>query len=162
MRLVSVSRGSKFQIDYVMSDTTGSSFRCTPEFADFVVGSWGRRTGSSGELEPDVARLIVDQVCDILNLDGGAGVVYAEVIALVGAMRRERDGWEAAASLARDKVDKTKRQMGLAAKYISEYYELARDMHDPTALMDVGKIDAARRMVFAIGADMKQILEEAG
>ena len=59
-------------------------------------------------------------------------------------------------------LERRERQMGLAAKYIDEYYELARDMHDPTALMDVGKIDAARRMVFAIGADLKRILEEAG
>ena len=59
-------------------------------------------------------------------------------------------------------LERRERQMGLAAKYIDEYYELARDMHDPTALMDVGKIDAARRMVFAIGGDLKRILEEAG
>jgi len=42
-----VSRGSKFQIDYVMSDTTGSSFRCTSEFADFVVKAWSERNSTT-------------------------------------------------------------------------------------------------------------------
>ena len=47
-------------------------------------------------LDADVARLIVGQVCDILNLDGGAVVVYAEVVAFVAALRRERDSWKSA------------------------------------------------------------------
>ncbi len=46
-QLISVSRGSTFQIDYVMSDTTGSSFRCTKEFADFVIEAWAVRNSSS-------------------------------------------------------------------------------------------------------------------
>ena len=45
-QLVSVSRASKFQIDYVMSDEIGSSFRCTPEFADFVMEAWAARNSS--------------------------------------------------------------------------------------------------------------------
>ena len=127
VRIVSVSRGSKFQIDYVMSDTTGSSFRCTSEFADFVIQAWGRQTDRAGELEPDVARLIVDQVCDILNLDGGSGVVYREVVSLVAALRRERDGWEAAASLARDEVMKAKMLNALVLERIlGEIQELTQ------------------------------------
>ncbi len=88
------------------------------------------------------------------------------------AHRQLQEGWAAMAAIKdaavqqlaalREKLERRERQMGLAAKYIDEYYELARDMHDPTALMDVGKIDAARRMVFAIGADLTRILAEDG
>ncbi len=64
-------------------------------FRDAGIRISGPDDGSPAELDPAVAKLIVDQICDILNLDGGPGVVYSEVIALVGALHRERDGWKA-------------------------------------------------------------------
>lgn len=55
----------------------------------------------------------------------------------------------------RVKLDLRERQMGLAARYINRYYE--------ARLSDVSvkDLDFARQMVFAIGADLTNILEEA-
>ena len=70
------------------------------------------------------------------------------VVALLTEQRRVNIEMRAA-------LDLRERQMALAAKYIARFYEM--DRNDCAKQADV---DHARQMVFAIGADLKRILEE--
>ena len=146
--VVSVTRDSSFQVSYVMSDGTGSAFPVTQSMGDLIENWWDER-------DPEEARSL-RTLRDLFSY--WTATEANKIRELLFAHMDEQ-----AADIERltKLLERRERQMGLAAKYIDEYYELARDMHDPTALMGVGKIDAARRMVFAIGANLKRILEGA-
>lgn len=46
LHVVSVTRDSKFQISYKLSDGSASAFRVVPAMADFIVEAWAARRSS--------------------------------------------------------------------------------------------------------------------
>ncbi len=140
-----ISRGRGTLVAGELDEQTSAAFRD----AGITIG------GPDDGLSAKTAHALLDEVADEMG------------VAVAGALREFLHSQEMAMTRLAEEVQGLKdalemrhRQMGLATKYIGRYYELMRDIHDPTALTDVRKIDEARQMVFAIGADLKRILEE--
>ena len=107
-------------------------------------------SGPDGDTPAKTAHALLDEVADEMSVTVAGALrefLHSQEMA-IGRLDAEVQGLKTA-------LETRNRQMALAAKYIAKFYEM--DRNDDAKQSDV---DHARQMVFAIGADLKRIVEE--